>query len=133
MNKDIEEKLRSREGMDPVDRAMRSVVMQDLELTRFQFHIGLDPGAPYLQVVFQARNTCRPGVLPVEQRGRKWRLSEHMTPSEVVRTQFMAVMAVIEHETRELFLYRGAAIFGPHIDIEALLDRADALDKREDP
>lgn len=118
---------------DPGDVAMRSVTMQDLELTRFEFHIGYDPGSPYLQVVFMARDNGRPGVLPIEQRGRKWRLSEHMTPSEVVRTQFMAVMAVVEHEVRELFEYRGGAIFGPHIDIEALLDGVDRTDKRVEP
>jgi hypothetical protein len=129
MSRDIEKKLAEREGIDPADRAMRSVTMQDLELTNFQFHIGYDPGSAYLQVVFWARDS-RPGVLPIEQRGRKWRLSEHMTPSEIVRTQFMAVMAVVEHEVRELFEYRGGAIFGPHIDIEALLDGVDRTDKR---
>lgn len=115
---------------DAADRAMSSVAMEDLELTNFQFHLGFDPGSPYIQVVFWARDNGRPGVLPIEQRGRKWRLSEHMTPSEVVRTQFMAVMAVVEHEVRELFTYRGGAIFGPHIDIETLLDGVDRLDKR---
>lgn len=118
---------------DPGDVAMRSVTMQDLELTRFEFHIGYDPGSAYLQVVFWARDNGRPGVLPIEQRGRKWRLSEHMTPSEIVRTQFMAVMAVVEHEVRELFEYRGGTIFGPHISIEALLDVVDRTDKRVEP
>lgn len=128
-----DDKISERTDRDPADRAMRSVTMQDLELTRFQFHIGFDPGSPYLQVVFMARDNGRPGVLPIEQRGRKWRLSEHMTPSEVVRTQFMAVMAVVEHEVRELFEYRGGAIFGPHISIEALLDGVDRTDKRVEP
>lgn len=130
MTDKIEERA---DRIDASDRAMRSVAMEDLELTNFQFHIGFDLGSAYLQVVFWARDNGRPGVMPIEQRGRKWRLSEHMTPSEVVRTQFMAVMAVVEHEVRELFLYRGGAIFGPHIDIEALLDGVDRLDKRTEP
>lgn len=65
-------------------------------------------------------------------RGRKWKLSRHMTNSEVVQTAFMATMAAVEHETREQFLYKGQPIFDPHYDIEQLhlLRMTAALDKR---
>lgn len=53
--------------------------------------------------------------------GRKWRLSEFMTKSEVVQTVFMAYLAWIEHEARELFLYKGEPIFSPHYDVDALV------------
>ncbi len=53
-------------------------------------------------------------------KGRKWRLSPHMTKSELVQTALMAALAAVEHEARERFLYRGQAIFGPHYDIDAL-------------
>lgn len=54
------------------------------------------------------------------QHGRKWRLSLHMTKSELVQTALKAVLAAEEHETREKFLYRGAPVFGPHIDVDKL-------------
>lgn len=51
--------------------------------------------------------------------GRKFRLSEHMTRSEVVGTVFAAYKAWIEHEMFESFTYKGVAVFNPHVDIEA--------------
>jgi hypothetical protein len=54
------------------------------------------------------------------QNGRKWRLSVHMTESEVVQTALKAVLTALEHEAREGFEYRGVAIYGPHLDVEKL-------------
>ena len=55
-------------------------------------------------------------------KGRKWRLSEHMTKSEIVQTALMAVLAAEEHETREAFRYRGERIFSPHYDVDQLVE-----------
>lgn len=52
--------------------------------------------------------------------GRKWRLSNFMTRSELVQTALGAILACEEHETREAFRWRGRAIFGPHFDVHAL-------------
>lgn len=49
---------------------------------------------------------------------RKWRISTHMTPSEIIQTAFMAALAAEEHECRERFLYKGVAVLGPHWDLE---------------
>lgn len=57
---------------------------------------------------------------PYPWRGRKWRLSPHMTKSEVVQTAFAALMAAVEHEAREQFLYMDRAIFHPHYDVDRL-------------
>lgn len=54
--------------------------------------------------------------------GRKWRLSRHMLKSEIVQTALMAVLAAVEHEAREQFLYKGQAIFGPHYDVDRLVE-----------
>ena len=54
------------------------------------------------------------------QHGRKWRLSPHMTRSEIVQTAFMAVLTWEEHECRERFKYKGQRVFGPHFNVEAL-------------
>lgn len=63
-------------------------------------------------------------------RSRKWRLSTHMTRSELVQTVFLAIKTWEEHELREAFLYRGKAIFGPHLDAEVLVQIAEKLDAR---
>lgn len=56
-----------------------------------------------------------------EQAGRKWRLSKHMTDSEIVQTAFLAVRTAQEHELREQFKYKGYAIFNPHFDLDHLV------------
>lgn len=53
---------------------------------------------------------------------RKWRISVHMTPSELIQTCFMAAMAAEEHECREAFLYKGCAVLSPHHDLDVLAD-----------
>lgn len=85
----------------------------------------------YLQI--GAKGTCNVTGAPLDWTGRKWRLSEHMTTSEVVQTAFMAVMAANEHEAREMFTYRDESVFDPHYDVEklvALRKSPDALSER---
>lgn len=88
----------------------------------FSFVLGSDKADQfYLQV------QCYEGVCNVtggfkEWNGRKWRLSVHMTPSEVVQTAFKAVLTAVEHETRENFKYRDVSIFDPHYDVERLVE-----------
>lgn len=64
--------------------------------------------------------------------GRKWRISQHMTKSEIVATCFKAVLSAEEHECREQFTYKGVAVYGPHIDVEKLLEVAGHYDVRQD-
>jgi hypothetical protein len=80
-------------------------------------------GKIYLQVSFVGSDIVTGE--DVEQRGRKWYLSEHMTKSEVVLTAFKAVQTAEEHELRERFRYRGRLIFGPHFDVDELWKIAD--------
>ena len=98
----------------------------------FEFRVGEDGAAFYLQV--RSTSPCAKTGAPYEWGGRKWRISVHMTVSEVVQTALMAMLAAVEHEAREAFRYRGKAIFGPHFNVEhlvALCDRPDAEDVRE--
>ena len=62
---------------------------------------------------------------------RKWRLSQYMTSSEVVQTAFKAVVTSAEHQAREFFTYCGRAVYGPHLDVDALWKIAGDLDERE--
>jgi Nucleoside 2-deoxyribosyltransferase like len=59
---------------------------------------------------------------PAEQRGRRWYIPPEASASDVVRTAFKAVVTSQEHIARELFTYRGARVFGPHCDVERLVE-----------
>src|SRR5262245_45007952 len=85
----------------------------------FKFEIGQDEWQPYLQISCNSFDT-RTGD-PFAWKGRKWRLSYHMTDGEIVQTALMAVLASLEHEARELFLYKGVSVFDPHYDIDKLV------------
>lgn len=63
-------------------------------------------------------------------KGRKWYVSSHATDAEVIATAFKAVVTAEEHETREKFLYKGKAIYGPHLSLDALLGNADQVANR---
>ena len=65
------------------------------------------------------------------QRGRKFYISPFATESEVVQTYWLAVSLALEHEARELFTYKGAVVFGPHIDINAHIAKALEKDARQ--
>lgn len=87
----------------------------------------------YLQV--RCVGVCNVTQAPLLWTGRKWRLSEHMTKSELVQTAFMAVLAAEEHEARAAFRYRGRSIFDPHYDVDRLWElrgQHNALNERED-
>ena len=90
---------------------------------------GGNDGRPYLQVQFRAYD-ARAGKCE-SWHGRKWCLSHHMTRSEVVLTAFKAVLTASEHEVRENFRYRGRAILGPHVDVDALWEVCHTLDERK--
>jgi hypothetical protein len=70
--------------------------------------------------------------IPSEQFTRKWQLSEHMVKSELVQTAFKCALTSMEHRTRENFTYKGVRVFGPHFDVEALVEicQAKRLDYR---
>jgi hypothetical protein len=96
------------------------------------FYVFADGDRPYIQVAFDEQ--CIDTGRIVEQRGRKWMLSPHMTDSEVVQTAFAAVLMALEHEAREVFQYRERNIYAPHFDVEALVQLVDArkIDVRGD-
>lgn len=72
---------------------------------------------PWLQIV----DTALP---PEYAYGRKWRLSQHMTESEIVGTAFAAYKAWLEHEMMESFTYYDVAVFNPHVSIQARIEMA---------
>jgi hypothetical protein len=117
-----------------------AAVLGAVQYRNWIFRIGEDSDSAWLQVAFMAPDIplCSDSVIEdltkvadAEWRGRKWRLSAHMTEGEIIRTALMAVLAAEEHEARERFLWRGRAIFGPHMLPEAMWTAAGVTEKRE--
>lgn len=74
----------------------------------------------YLRVLCEA-GTCNVTGAATAWKGRKWRLSPHMTDMELVNTAFLAVLVALEHEARELFTVDGIALMDSHRDLERTL------------
>lgn len=111
-------------------------ILGDVKFPGYTFRISgaFDIHQPtYLQGVFLAPCNDEPNVTR-PQHTRKWLLSQHMTRSELVQTAFKCALTSIEHEAREQFTYKGARIFGPHFNVEALVSvcHSAGLDVRGD-
>jgi hypothetical protein len=72
-----------------------------------------------IQGRFRAPCTVRGGP-PVWQYTRLW-LLEYPTEGAIVGTCLKLVLTSLEHEAREMFLWKGKRVFDPHTDINALL------------
>lgn len=103
-------------------RAVQAIRCKDLE-----FHVEFDDttkyemSSLYLQVRATRVDRDEPDKPAGIVKGRKWRLSEHMTVSEIVQTAFCAALHYEEHELREAFHFREQPIFGPHFDVNDLV------------
>lgn len=77
---------------------------------------------PYLQACYE-----EPDIVtgkPATQCTRKWLLSFHMVPSEITQTALKLLLTSMEHRVREHFKYKGERVYGPHFDVEALVEVA---------
>lgn len=98
-------------------------LLKNVRYKSHEFEFLMDANETYVQVIGRSRGEW--------WSGRKWRLSPHMTDGEFIQTVFAAVLAFMEHETREEFLFRGRAIFGPHISLGTLWERAEEIEERK--
>ena len=97
----------------------------------YAFGIYTEENCHILQVLFWIKNARTDK--DKAHTGRKWRLSKHMTKSEVIQTALAAMLVYMEHEVRENFLYKGKPIFGPHFNVDKLAElcnTGDSLDVR---
>jgi hypothetical protein len=108
-----------------------NAIVNNLKFQNYLFFLGILGNGYYLQVKFLTTDNDNPGV-EYWAAGRKWYVSSHATESEVVQTALKAVLTSVEHEAREQFLYKGKALFGPHLDVNTLLALADQTDHREE-
>ena len=109
-----------------------AAVLRDVRFGRYIFKLYDDGKLPRLQLIC-LDDDARTNE-PTQWSSRKWLLSYHMTRSEIVQTALKAVLTAVEHEARERFLYRGQPIFGPHYNVDRLVDicAAGAVDVRVD-
>jgi hypothetical protein len=97
-------------------------ILTDVRFMDYTFRVledGVGTGRLYLQASYVEPDIVTGAV--EEQYTRKWWLSPYMTKSEFVQTAFKCALTSMEHRTREHFKYKGAAVFGPHFDVEELV------------
>lgn len=97
-------------------------ILKDVQYKGWNLIVGESGQTIYLQ--FQWDHPCRFSNTVTRQHSRKWQLSQHMTKSELVQTAFKAALTAEEHECREAFSFKGAAIFGPHLSVDILVHLA---------
>lgn len=102
-----------------IDQA--KAILADVQFPGFKFQLHGDfTGTTYLAAIFSAPDPDDLSIwLP--QTTRKWLLSQHMVKSELVQTAFKCVLTCVEHEAREHFKFQGAPVFGPHFDVDRLV------------
>lgn len=111
---------------------MRKILLEITYKENYFFELKADgpsDGRHYVQISF-LRPDIVTGVLGWGRSGKRY-VSEHMCKSEFVAMCMGAVLALEEHEAREMFRYRGRRIFGPHIDVDALWEVARRVEVRE--
>jgi hypothetical protein len=109
-------------------------VLSHVKFRDWVFAVGEDQDRLYLQVCFSEICLASRRGPRLLQKGRKYFLSEHMSKSEIVQTALTATLAATEHEAREAFTYKGQAIFGPHWNVDRLVELAlqrDSLGARQ--
>jgi hypothetical protein len=112
-----------------VDRISFSIFGQEFRLRVEQDNVFKENGRIFIQVVYDA--PCTKSGENQEWHGRKWYLSEFMTPDEVVKTAYGACEMAVKHEIMEGFKVDGKILFNPHVTFEALLDVSDREVRRE--
>ena len=101
--------------LQEIERTLNSVSFPGYE---FAVQL-LDFGRYAIFARFKAPCTVHGGE-PVWQYTRKW-LLENPSEGAIVGTCLKLVLTSLEHEAREMFLWKGKRVFDPHTDINALL------------
>lgn len=115
-------------SLDRIKELVSQCTFEDWEI-----NVRMDGDRPYLQVHVINGKDADTGE-HLEWTGRKWLLSYHMVPNEIVSTAFKAVSTAMEHEIRENFRFKGVSIFNPHIDPEMMAEivsKGDIIQERE--
>lgn len=93
----------------------------------YQMFLGIDRERAFMQPRVWRRDIVT-GNYDWGYGGRGY-VEDETTTSQIVQMAFGLFKAYEEHEAREHFRYRGARVFGPHIDIDELVGVAHITDK----
>jgi hypothetical protein len=87
-------------------------------------HDQLDPdGRLYIQIAAATPDSTNPANV-VPWKSAKHYLSPFMCRQEIVGTVYHAIERAELHEMNEFFRYKGASIYNPHLDPDALAELA---------
>lgn len=112
----------------PMNRFELGEILDDVRYKNWTYRVTEKGDGWNFQWVFMA--PCSLTGKVEEQRSRKWYVSPWAAKSEVVRTVYKAIIAAEMHEIDENFFYKGAAIYDPHRDVEALVHASTYQDVR---
>lgn len=84
---------------------------------------GEDVRGIYVQACCET-GICSVTKKPAPWKGRKQYVSEWMCKQEIVGIAFSLIRDAEMHEVHEWFRYKGASIFNPHLNPDALADLA---------
>jgi hypothetical protein len=101
-------------------QVIASEISCEIGQVAWRVHCGRLGTGFFLQLRYSDRDVVTRAI--EEQHARKWYLSSHAVKSEVVQTVLKACLTSAEHMVREHFTYRGVPIFGPHFDVDRLVD-----------
>jgi hypothetical protein len=97
-------------------------LLTEIQCLDYQFEIVAEGDFGFLKATYIEQCVVTGAI--DRQHTRKWRLSEHMTKSEIVQTALKCALTSAEHRVREHFQYKGELVYGPHFDVEALYELA---------
>jgi hypothetical protein len=94
-------------------------ILADIKYEDYQFEIVVKEELLFVQGRYVEADIMTND--PTDQHTRKYYISEHMIVSEVVQTIMLLIKTSMEHRLREHFLYKGQRIYGPHFDVDELV------------
>jgi hypothetical protein len=92
-----------------------------VELDKAAVLVPDDQRRPYLQVLGHGPDPQN-GMEDAEWSSRKFWLSGVMCKNEVIRTALKAIECAVAHEMYENILYKGYAVFTPHMDYDVQVE-----------
>jgi len=96
-------------------------IVANMSYLDWDLRIRMDDTRAYLQV-FGHGPDPKQGMKDAKWSGRKFFITPHMCKNEIIRTGLLAIERAVAHEMYENILYKGHAIFTPHMDYEEIVD-----------
>ena len=96
-------------------------IIDRIEYLDWEIRVRMDGERPYVQVFGHGPNP-KNNMEEEDWSSRKWFISPHMCINEIIRTAYKAIECAVAHEMNEMFLYKGQAVFTPHMDYDEIAE-----------